>query len=153
MIKDSDLEFAVATSVAAAAGTALVGSQIDTGLANLLDGTNLGLVISVSTGIITGGSAGTIQFALASDTTAAVSTTTSQVLFYTPVFVTGPATLPAGSILFACQLPRAAAVVSGNRRFLGLLAITGTTTTTAGAINAFLTQDIGFYAPTVIAVN
>lgn len=153
MIKDSDLEFASNVSVAAAAGTALIGSQIDTGIANYLDGTNIGLVISVKTGIITGGSAGTVQFALASDTTAAVSTTTSQILYYTPVFVTGASTLPAGTILFACSLPRAAAVTSGNRRFLGLLCITGTTTTTAGAIDAFLTTDIGFYAPTIIATN
>lgn len=152
MIKDSDLEFAVATSVAAAAGTALIGNVIDTGLAGMLDGTNIGVVISVKTGIITGGSAGTVQFALATDTTAAISGS-SQVLYYTPLFVTGAATLPAGTILFACQLPRQAAMALVNKRFLGLLCITGTTTTTAGAVDAFLTPDVGFYQPTVIAAN
>jgi hypothetical protein len=153
MFIDSSLLMADAVSVAGAAGTALIGSQIDTSVAGTLDGTNIGLVIIATTGIITGGSAGTIKFQLASDTTAAISTTTSAVLYQTPDYVTGSATLPAGTVLFSCALPRVAGHAIANRRYLGILAVIGTTTVTAGAIRAFLTEDIGRYMANVVATN
>jgi len=76
MIMDELLEFCDATSVAAAAGTALVGDVIDLGATpqDLGDGEPMYLVITVDTSIITGGAAGTIKFQLASDAQAAIAT-------------------------------------------------------------------------------
>src|ERR1044071_4318389 len=73
MILDKRTEFADAVSVAATAGTALIGSQIDlTTARDIGNGRPVYLIITTDTEIITGGSAGTIQFKLASDATAAV---------------------------------------------------------------------------------
>lgn len=156
MIFDANLEFADAVSVAATAGTALIGSQIDlteTG-PDIGAGTPVYLMIGIDTAIATGGSAGTVQFALVSDATAAISTTTSTVHVLTPVYVTDDnPTIPAGTILFAAALPQGIASwgaatdaeageeTTTYQRFLGILCITGTTTTSAGKINAFLTID------------
>ena len=60
-ILDKRAEFADAVSVAAAAGTALIGSQIDLGVArDIGNGEPLYLVLTCDTSIITGGAAGTI---------------------------------------------------------------------------------------------
>lgn len=146
MILDERLEFADAVSVAAAAGTALIGDVIDTGSVgrDLGMGDLLWLVITVDTEIITGGTAGTVKFQLVSDAQAAIATDGSATVHLdTGTFVTDDAAanstqLNAGEILFAGRLP-----VEGNvyERYLGILAVTGTTTTTAGKINAFLTLD------------
>ena len=74
MILDERSEFADAVSVAAAAGTALIGDVIDlgTGSRDIGNGQQLYLVIQTDTEIITGGSAGTIKFQLASDAAAYV---------------------------------------------------------------------------------
>lgn len=143
MIIDSTAEFCDATSVAAAAGTALVGNVIDTTDArDLGNGQPLYLIISVDTAVITGGSAGTVQFKLSSDSTAAIATdgtATDHIL--TPTFVTDDSgeDLTVGKTLVY-------ALPGGNdlkayERYLGILAVTGTTTTTAGKINAFLSLD------------
>ncbi|MDE3244451.1 MAG: hypothetical protein KGN80_00075 [Acidobacteriota bacterium] len=145
MILDKLGEFCDATSVAAAAGTALVGSQIDLGASSLDIGAGepIYLVITTDTEIITAGVAGTLQFKLASYAQAAVATDgTATVHITTPSYVTGDAAvnsdqLNAGGVIYAGALP------SGTyERYLGILAITGTTTTTAGKINAFLTKDV-----------
>lgn len=146
MILDERTEFADAVSVAAAAGTALIGDQIDSGpiVRDLGQGQPIWLVITVDTEIITAGSAGTLQFKLVSDAAAAIATDGSATEhLVSPVFVTddaaaNSAALNAGAVAFAAPLP-----VEGNayERYLGILAITGTTTTTAGKINAFLTLD------------
>lgn len=145
MILDERLEFADATSVAAAAGTALIGDVID--LVNARDignGKPLWFVITVDTEIITGGAAGTLVFQLASDAQAAIATDGSATVhLQTRSFVTDDSAandslLNAGSLLFAAALPMEGPVYE---RYLGVLAVTGTTTTTAGKINAFLTFD------------
>lgn len=141
MILDSTTEFCDAVAVAAAAGTALLGSQIDLGVTGSGDADELYLVITVDTDIVTAGVAGTIQFAVASDSTASVSTTTATKHLLTPAFVTGASGLPAGTILFVGELPQGGGTINDYERFLGLLCITGTTATTAGKINAFLTVD------------
>lgn len=154
MIIDSSLQMATATSVAAAAGTALIGSQIDTSVAGTLDGTNLYLVITATTGIVVASSTGTIKFQLASFSTAAIPVDGSAtVLYQTPDYATSTTSLPAGTILFSCQLPRVAAHAIQNKRYLGILAVIGTTTVSAGAIDAFLVQDAGRYAANVVAAN
>jgi hypothetical protein len=143
-IFDSRTEFCDAVSVAAAAGTALVGSQIDTSVVrDVGQGQPVYLVVNVDTEIITAGAAGTIQFKLASDATAVISTTTSSIHAISPEYVTdgtdaNDAELKAGQYPWVIALP-----MEGEQyeQFLGILVVTGTTTTTAGAINAFLTLD------------
>lgn len=153
MIMDERLEFADAASVAASAGTALIGDVIDlrglgaSGLGSLRDignGEQLYLVILTSTEIITGGVAGTLTFQLVSDAQAAIATDGSATVhFSTRAFVTdgtdaNDAELKAGGVIAMVALP-----LEGRayERYLGILAVTATTTTTAGAVNAFLTAD------------
>lgn len=158
MILDELLEFADATSVAAAAGTALIGDVIDLG-ANQRDigpGGPLWLVITTAVEIITGGTAGTISFALASDAQAAIATDGSATIHYqTGDFVTDDAAanssaLNAGGLIAAVQLPMEGAAYE---RYLGILATIGTTTVTAGSINAFLTKDVSKYRPYTAVSN
>lgn len=145
MILDELLEFADAVSVAAAAGTALIGDVIDLGAAqrDIGNGEPIWLVITVDTEIITAGAAGTLKFQLVSDAQAAIAVDGSaSVHIDTGNFVTDDAAansaqLNAGSVLFAGPLPLEGVVYE---RYLGILAITATTTTTAGAISAFLTR-------------
>ena len=147
MICDVLNTFADGVSVAAAAGTALIGDVIDLG-ANHADvglATNgkLYLVLTTSTEIITGGAAGTVKFQLASDAQAAIATDGSaSIHFDTGTFVTddsaaNDSALNAGGRIACFALPLEGRVYE---RYLGILAVTATTTTTAGAINAFLTN-------------
>jgi hypothetical protein len=146
MILDNTLEFADAVSVAAAAGTALIGDVVDLGAQpdDIAVGTPMYLVITVDTEVITGGAAGTLTFKLASDAQAAIATDgTATVHVASPAFVTdgtdaNAAELKAGATTFVVALPSGVTY----ERYLGILAVTATTTTTAGAINAFLTTDV-----------
>jgi hypothetical protein len=148
MILDERNEFADAVSVAAAAGTALIGDVIDLGTAARDIGSSsppLYLVIQTDTEIITGGSAGTIEFRLASDSTANLATSPT-VHFSTGTLVTDDAAandarLNAGGFIAIVPLPLGALY----ERYLGILAVIGTTTVTAGKINAFLTPDVSQY--------
>ncbi len=153
MILDERNEFADAVSVAAAAGTALIGDVIDLKPSTTnpnttvdLEGSDLYLVIQTDTEIITGGSAGTLQFQLASDAQAAIATDGSATVHITTASLVtddaaaNSAALNAGGLIYCGKLP------SGSyERYLGILAVTGTTTTTAGKINAFLTSDPALY--------
>lgn len=146
MIMDERLEFADAVSVAAAAGTALIGDVIPLGSVHrdMGMGEPVYLIITVDTEIITGGAAGTIKFQLVSDAQAAIATDgTATVHVDTGTFVTDDAAansakLNAGSVLFAAPLP-----AEGNayEAFIGILAVIATAEVTAGKINAFLTLD------------
>jgi len=146
MIMDERLEFADDVSVAAAAGTALIGSQIDMTVARDI-GNGQPIYVVIRTGgteIITGGSAGTLQFKVASDATAAIATdgsATEHIL--TDTLVTDDASnnsalFNAGGLIYFGALPQEG---PSYERFLGILAVTATTTTTAGTINAYLTFD------------
>lgn len=153
MIMDERLEFADAVSVAAAAGTALIGDVISLGSVHrdVGEGQPLFLVITTDTEIITGGVAGTVKFQLVSDAQAAIATDgTATVHFDTGTFVTddsaaNSAQLNAGGVIAVVPLPSEGAVYEA---FLGILAVTATTTTTAGKINAFLTLDPGKFGAT-----
>lgn len=157
MIIDSLNEFADAQSVAAAAGTALIGDVIDLGATpqDLGNGEPMYLIITVDTSIITGGVAGTIEFKLASDAQAAIAvdgTATQHIA--TGTFVTddaGSADLLAGEVAFVGAMPSGAG--KAYERYLGVLATVGTTTVTAGAINAFLTKDPSAWKAYADAVN
>jgi hypothetical protein len=150
MILDDLLEFADATSVAASAGTALIGDVIDLGgTTNYIgQGEPLYLVIQTTTEIITGGSAGTIQFFLVSDASAGLGSATvanctthlTSNSYTTDDDAANSAELNAGGVIICAALPHGA-----YERYLGILCTTGTTTTTAGAINAFLTKEPSKY--------
>lgn len=147
MIIDERTEFADAVSVAAGAGTALIGDVISLG--SVARDIGMGhpapwLVITTATEIITGGAAGTIKFQLVSDAQAAIATDGSATVHIdTGTFVTDDSAandtaMNAGEIIYAGPLPVEGKVYEA---FLGILAVIGTTTVTAGAINAFLTYD------------
>lgn len=148
MIMDELLEFADAASVAAAAGTALIGDVIDRGSVarDLGQGEPIYLVITVGTEIITGGNAGTIVFALASDAQEAIATDGSASIHWqsaslvTDDAAANSALLSAGAVLAIVALPWEGVVYE---RYLGILCTIGTTTVTAGTINAFLTKEPG----------
>lgn len=141
MILDERNEFADAASVAAAAGTALIGDVIDLGTDGVNDVEGMYAVITVDTEIITGGTAGTVQFFLVSDSLATLgggSVASCTLHANTASLATGAAAsnaaLAAGKTLMQIALPK-----GQYERYLGILCTTGTTTTTAGKINAFLT--------------
>ncbi|MCI0560013.1 MAG: hypothetical protein MN733_16105 [Nitrososphaera sp.] len=143
MIIDDRTEFADNVSVAAAAGTALIGDVYDLGIIGreVGDGQPLYFVITVDTSVVTGGLAGTVQFKFVSDDTAAIATNgTASEHVVTKAFVTDDVgqELTTGAILV---YPLTMQTVETFERFVGVLAVTATTTTTAGAISAFLTLD------------
>ena len=144
MILDERLEFCDATAVTGDAGTALLGDVIDLGSVSrdIGQGEPIYLCIQTDTEIITGGNAGTIQFFLASDAQAAIATNgTATVHLTSPSIVTdgtdanGPLAKAGATVLMAA-LP-----MGTYERYLGILATIGTTSVTAGKINAFLTKD------------
>ena len=115
-ILDSTLEFADAVSVAAGAGTALIGDVIDLSAVqrDIGNGDPMYLVINVDTEVITG-----------------------------DVAANSPE-LNAGGYPVVVALPLEGVPYE---RYLGVLATIGSTTVTAGKINAFLTMDpIGWKA-------
>lgn len=143
MIRDKLTTFADSESVAAAAGTALIGDVIDLQAArDIGNGQPMYLVMLATTGIITGGTAGTIKFQLASDAQAAIAVDGSATVHLdTGTFVTDgddANRFDAGDLIGVYPLP-----LEGNvyERYLGVLAVIATTTVTAGAIDAFLTVD------------
>ena len=146
MILDERNEFADATSVAASASTFVVGDVIDLGAVSNLDigiGESMWMVIQTDTAIVTGGSAGTIQFSVVSDALATLGSATvanCTVHAQTTAIATASTasgSLAAGGTILAVRLP------SGTyERYLGVLCTIGTTTTTAGKVNAFLTKDL-----------
>lgn len=157
MIIDSLNEFADATSVAAVASTALIGNVIDLGATpqDLGNGEPMYLIITVDTSIITGGVAGTIAFSLASDAQAAIATDGSATTHInTGTFVTDgvdASALLEGAVAYVGAVPTGAG--KAYERYLGVLATVGTTTVTAGAINAFLTKDPSAWKAYADAVN
>lgn len=144
MILDKRTEFADAASVAAAAGTSLIGSQIATDSVDIGNGQPIYLIITTETEIITGGAAGTLVLSLVSDATAAIATDgTATIHWQSQDFVTDDAAandsqLNAGGVLAVVALPAEGATYEA---YLGIIATVGTTTITAGTINAFLSLD------------
>ncbi len=141
MILDKRTEFCDAVALnTGAAGTYNLGDHYDTGIAgtstqpnDLGVGEQLYLVIQVATTATSGGSA-TGQFRLVSDDSNSPSTTTATVHFTTAAFPV--ASMTAVTVLACVQLPSGV-----YERFIGIQQITGTAAFTAGAIDAFLTND------------
>lgn len=139
MILDERTEFCDATSLnTGAAGTYLLGDQIDSGVVrDLGNGQPIYLAITVDTLPTSGGSA-TAQFTLASDDSASIATNgTASVHFVTKAFAISE--MAAGTVLAAVALP---AQGVAYERYLGVLQTTGTAAFTGGKINAFLTTDV-----------
>jgi len=143
MIMDERTEFADNVSVAASAGTALIGDVVDLGSTS----SDVGLgqdvfcvLKTAATAIITGGSAGTVRFQLVSDAQAALATDGSATVHFDTGTIatgaTGVGRLAAGATIAQFVLPQGT-----YERYLGVLCITATTPTTAGTIDAFLTED------------
>lgn len=156
MILDERTEIADAASIAAAAGTAVVGDVIDLGSAPYDLGTtdDLWLVCQVDTAIVAAG-AGTVQFSVVSD---ALSTLGGGVVanctlhYQTAALATAastPAGQTAGSTIFAFELPAGATY----ERYLGVLCTIATQTISAGKVNIFLTRDLARWFPLADAVN
>ena len=144
MILDERTEFCDAQALnTGAAATYNIGDQIDLGVAGRgigEAGDQLYLVIQVSTGI-TAGSAGTVQFQLASDDSGTLATNgTQSIHLQTRAFTTGTGTgtttLKAGTVLGVFALPIEGVVYE---RYLGVQQVTGTAALTAGAVDAFVT--------------
>lgn len=142
MIFDSRNEFADAASVVAGAGSAVIGNVLDAGSAHrdIGQGKPVYLVMTVDTEIFTAGAAGTVQFQLVSSAAAAL--TAPNVHAQTAAFVTGgtgtQSPLAAGKTLICIALPSEGLPYL---EFLGIICVTGTTATTSGKVNAFLTLD------------
>lgn len=142
MIIDKRNEFADAVLCnTGAAGTYNIGDVIDIGALRDLGGDrSLHLVVSVDTGIITGGTAGTVAFQLASDAQDPLLVNGTQTVHaVSRAFPTGATAIAAGTVLFAVQLPLEGAAYE---RYVGVQQVTGTTALTAGRVNAFLTADV-----------
>lgn len=157
MILDSLLEMCDAVSCnTGAAGTYLLGDQVDLlgttvgpTLRDIGTGEDIYLVLQVDTGITTAGSAGTVQFQLASDNSASIATNGTATVHYTTAsFTTGSTAIAAGTVLGIVKLP------AGNyERYLGILQVTGTTALNAGKINAFLTKDASKWTALADAIS
>lgn len=140
MIMDERSEFADAVAVpTGGAATTLIGDVMDLGAVNrdIGQGKPLYLVIQVDTAIA-GGTA--IQFVLASDSTAAISTDGTESRHYLSDVFAVADLIQGFQIVLALPMGDVAASVTPYERFLGIL-IVGTGTQTAGNINAFLTLD------------
>lgn len=152
MFIDKTLEFCDATALnTGAAGTYLVGNQIDLGAANqdlAIPTDDLYLVISVDTAFDSTGGAATAQFVLASDDAAAINTSTGSRHLLTKPFTEAEAV--AGAVLFVGRLPYSEA--ERYERYLGLLQITAGEAFTAGKVNAFLTNTPPVWKPVPDAV-
>lgn len=144
MILDERTEFCDAQTLnTGAAATYNIGDVIDLGVAARgvgEAGDQLYLVIQVATGIAAG-SAGTVQFQLASDDSGTLATNgTQSIHLQTRAFTTGTGTgtttLKAGTVLGVFALPIEGVVYE---RYLGVQQVTGTTALTAGAVDVFLT--------------
>ena len=144
MIMDERLEFADATTVALAAGTTVLGDVVDLGTDGVNDVEGMYLVINTDTEVITGGTAGTIQFYLVSDALATLGAAVlasctqhaASALLVTDDSAANSAALNAGENILVVALPK-----GQYERYLGVLVTVGTTTVTAGKVNAFLTRN------------
>ncbi len=165
MILDERLEFGDALVVAGAAGAKVaIGDTIDLGVylggaagatqvaQDVGLGEELYFVVTVDTEVITAGAAGTVAFSLNSNATPDLAGTPTE-HFITDAIVTDDAAandarLNAGGTVCAVKLPP-----GSYQRYLVLGETVGTTTITAGKVNAFLTKDFSKWVASVNAVN
>lgn len=145
MIIDSRNEFCDATSLnTGAAGTYVIGNQIDLGAAApLLGGGEALYLVGVANEGIEAAGAGSVAFELVSDSVATLDNSVT-VHLRTPTIATSTTTdtttLKAGTVLFAFQVPFG--VLNAFERYLGIRQVTATQAITAGKVDIFLTRDV-----------
>jgi hypothetical protein len=146
MILDKRNEFCDAVALnTGAAGTYVIGDQIDLGVAarDVGNGEPLYVVIEAATGINAAG-AGTVQFQLVSADNAAL-TTNPVVRAQSAALVTSTTSgnaggaLATGTTVFAVSVPMEGIAY---KRYLGIRQVTGSNAITAGAVDAFLTHTV-----------
>lgn len=143
MIMDERNEFADNVSVAAAAGTAVIGDVIDLGSVgrDVGNGETMYLVIKTgATEIITGGAAGTIKFQLVSDSDATLASSPT-VHFDTGDLVTDDALANSALLNAGATIAQVALPLGNYERYLGVRATIGGQTVTEGTVDMFLTKD------------
>lgn len=136
MLIDSSFEFADNVSAAAAAGSAVVGSTKTLDVTGRALGTsrNLYLVIIVSVAFASAGAA-TVQFQFKTDGVTPLVPATSTLHVASEVFAYTALTKGKRIIL---PIPSG---IPLSELYAAVVAVTGTATTTAGSINAFITMD------------
>jgi hypothetical protein len=135
MIMDELLEFGDGFDLTETTGTYLLTNQIDlqeTGR-DISNGQPMYLVIQIDTAV--SGTSSTVNFRLRSDSTAAIHATTSSAHYETGAIA--EATLVAG---YTIVIPLSKGVAEFER-YLGVQAVIGTATISAGTCSAFLTFD------------
>lgn len=139
MILDERLEFADALAIPTATGRALLGDVIDLGSIgrDIGAGDGLWLVIQITTAVTSAGAA-TVRFELVSDAQAAIAVDGTATL-HAATGDLGKAVLVVGYNAYAGKVPRGAG--AGYERYLGVITAPGVAALTAGAANAFLTND------------
>lgn len=148
MILDERSEFCDATSIAASAGTALVGDVMDlTTARDLGNGQPIYLVVQVTTAVASGGSA-TVNIQLASDAAAAIATDGSATVHW-QTGAQAKTVFTAGKT-YVVPLPWED---PAYEQFVGVIVTTAAATTTAGAVNAFLTLDPSGWSASPDATN
>jgi hypothetical protein len=134
MILDKRLEFSDGGDISAVASTVLSDNVIDLQEArDIGNGQPLYLVIQIDTAVV--GTSSTINFRLRSDSSAAIHATTSSAHYETGAIA--EAVLVIGYTV-VIPLPIEGTVYE---RYLGLQAVIGAATTSAGTYSAFLTLD------------
>jgi hypothetical protein len=136
MYIDKFLEIADNVSIAATAGSAVIGVGVPHDYAGFEpnSGRNLFVVITLSAAIVSAGDA-TVQFRVVSDAATPVHVSTSTqhaetgVIAYTALNTAKRIIIP---------LPEGPNAYEG---YIGLVCVTAGATTTAGSINAFITMD------------
>ena len=138
MILDERNEFADANTsgVQGATGSELVGDVIDLGIAgrDVGNGEPLYLVVSVDVAIASASAGASVEFQLASDSTADLATSPT---VHASTGAKAEAVLVAGA-KFILPVPLEGSVYE---RFLGILAVRSGEAVTAGAVSAFLVRD------------
>lgn len=142
MILDERNEFADNVSVAAAAGTAVVGDVIDLGAAgrDIGNGETMYLMIKTGGTEIVAGAAGTIQFELVSDSVATLDSSPT-IHFDTGAITTDVAGSNDDRLNAGATIAQVAVPLGTYERYLGVRAVIATQTVTAGTVDAFLTKD------------
>lgn len=134
MILDERLEFADALTCVANIGNAILGDVIDLGatptLKDIGNGEPLYLVIQVTTAVV--GSSSTVQWQLASDSTANLATSKT---VHIDTGAIAEATLVAGYTII-----QALPIAATYERYLGIWQTVATGNLSAGNLNIFLTQ-------------
>ena len=147
MILDTNLTFIDKTDVFSATGANLVGDVVD------LDSTGrdfldtLYFVVQITTSFV--GASAQVQFVLASDAQAAITTTGAETRHILTEF-RNASELLAGQT-FIVPLPGGS--LQRAERYMGVITNTVTAATTAGAISAFLVNDPQNWAAYADAVN